>query len=121
MAFEKEHEEFIVIGVNLSIAKNDDEKHLYKEDDLYFEPNNVGYYGIVWISCIYDYYVLYLGFKTINNFFFRTIFKPIKKVYIFEETKYWIFTIRIAIYGIFIPSLEHLPMNMKEGIILEGY
>ena len=45
--FEKEHKEFIIIGVNLSIIKGDDEEHLYNEDDLYLELNNIGYYSII--------------------------------------------------------------------------
>ena len=77
-----------MIGVNLSIAKNDGEEYLYKEDDLYFEPNNIGYHGIVWINYIYDYYTFHLESKAINNFFFKAIFKLIRKMYIFKKTKY---------------------------------
>ena len=69
LTFEKEYEEFTVIDINFNIIKNNDEEHLYEEDDLYFESNNVGYYNIVQINYIYDYYIFYLGFKTINNFF----------------------------------------------------
>ncbi len=47
MVFEKEYEEFIIIDINFSTIKNDDEEHLYKENDLYFEPNNIGYHGII--------------------------------------------------------------------------
>ncbi len=35
------------MDVNLNIAKNNDKEHSYKEDDPYFEPNNVGYYNII--------------------------------------------------------------------------
>ncbi len=45
--FKGEHEEFIVIRVNLNIVKNDSEKHLYDEDDFYFKFNNVGYNNII--------------------------------------------------------------------------
>ncbi len=41
LVFEREYEEFIVIRVNLSIVKKDNEKRLY------LEFNNVGYDGIV--------------------------------------------------------------------------
>jgi len=47
LTFEREHEEFIVIGINLSIIKENGEKHPYNEDDPYLEPNNAGYYNIV--------------------------------------------------------------------------
>jgi len=47
LIFEKEYKEFTVIEVNLSIVKRDNEEYLYDEDDLYFEPNNVGYYDNV--------------------------------------------------------------------------
>jgi len=45
--FEKEHEKFTDIKVNLNITKGDDKEHLYNEDDLYLESNNVGYNNIV--------------------------------------------------------------------------
>ncbi len=73
------------------------------------------------MNYIYNYYIFYLGFKAINNFFFKTIFKPIKKVYRKEETKYWIFTIRTTIYRTFISSLEYLPIYIKKEAILERY
>jgi len=47
LAFEREHEEFIIIEVNLNIARNDGEEYLYNEDDLYLESNNVRYDSIV--------------------------------------------------------------------------
>ncbi len=88
MAFEKEHEEFSVIEINLNIVKNDSEEYPYNENNLYLESNNVGYDDIIWMNCIYNYYTFHLKFKTINNFFFKTMFKPIKKTYRKEETKY---------------------------------
>ncbi len=47
LAFERKYKEFTIIGVNLSIAKEDDKEHLYNEDDLYFKPNNIRYYSII--------------------------------------------------------------------------
>ena len=121
LIFEKEHEEFTVININLSIVKNDNEEYLYKKNDPYLEFNNVEHYNIIQMNCIYNYYTLYLGFKAINNFFFKTIFKLIKKMYTEKETRHWIFTIRTAIYRTFISSLEHLPIYMKEEAILKRY
>ena len=46
LAFEREYKEFIVIRVNLNTVRNDDEEYLYNENDLYFEPNNIGYDNI---------------------------------------------------------------------------
>ena len=40
------------------------------------------------MNYIYDYYVFHLEPKVINNFFFKTIFKSIKKVYREEKTRY---------------------------------
>ena len=71
------------------------------------------------MSCIYDYYVFYLGLKAINNFFFKVMFKFIRRVYTFEEIEHWIFIIRIAMYGTFIPSFEHPPIYIKEGVTLK--
>ncbi len=121
MAFEKKYKEFTVIGVNFNIIKNDGEEHLYDKDDLYLEFNNVGYNNIIWINCIYNYCIFYLEFKKIYNFFFKVIFKLIKKVYREKETRYWIFIIRITIYRIFISLLEYLPIYIKEEAMLEGY
>jgi len=45
--FEGKYEKFIIIEVNFNITKNDDEKYLYNEDDLYFESNNIGYNDII--------------------------------------------------------------------------
>ena len=73
------------------------------------------------MNYIYDYCVLYLGLKTTNNFFFKAMFKPMKKAYKEEETRHWIFITRITIYKTFILSLEHLPIYIKEEAILEGY
>ena len=81
LIFKKKYKEFIVINVNLSITKNDGEEHLYNKDDLYFEFNNAGYDGIIQMNYIYNCYRFYLRPKIINNFFFKTIFKFIKKVY----------------------------------------
>ncbi len=47
LAFEREYEEFTIIGVNLSTVKKDNEEYLYDEDDLYLEFNNVGYNSII--------------------------------------------------------------------------
>ncbi len=47
LAFKEEHEEFIVIRVNLDIIKKNDEKHAYNEDNLYLEPNNIKHYNII--------------------------------------------------------------------------
>ena len=35
------------MDINLNIVRNNNEEHLYDEDDLYFEFNNAGYYSIV--------------------------------------------------------------------------
>ncbi len=88
MVFEEEYKEFIIIKVNLNIARNDGEEYPYNKDDLYLEPNNVGHNDIIWMNYIYDYCIFYLEFKIINNFFLRTIFKSIKKVYKEKETRY---------------------------------
>ncbi len=121
LIFKREYEEFTVMGVNLSTAKNNDEEYLHDEDDPYLEPNNIRHYDIVQINCIYDYCVFYLEFKAINNFFSRAIFRLIKKIYIEKETRYQIFTIRTAIYRTFIPSSKHLLIYVKEGAILKRY
>jgi len=47
LAFEGEYKEFTVIGVNFNTARNDNEEHLYDEDDFYFESNNAGYNDII--------------------------------------------------------------------------
>ncbi len=120
LTFEREYEEFIVISVNLNTTKNDNEEYPYDKDDLYLEFNNVRHYSIVWISCIYDYCIFYLGSKATNNFFFKAIFKLIKKVYIEKEIRHQILTIRITMYRTFIPSFEHPPIYIKEEAILEG-
>ncbi len=88
LAFEGKYEEFIVIRVNLSIIKGNEKEHLYKEDDLYFKFNNVRYNSIIQMNCIYDYCIFHLGFKAINNFFFKAMFKLIKKAYRKKETRY---------------------------------
>ncbi len=81
LAFEREYKEFIVIRVNLNTVRNDDEEYLYNENDLYFEPNNIGYDNIIWMNYIYDYCVFHLRFKATNNFFFKAMFRLIKKTY----------------------------------------
>jgi len=88
LTFERKHKEFTVIKVNLNIARNDSKEYLYDEDDLYLEFNNVGYNSIIWINCIYDYYIFYLGFKATYNFFFKAMFRFIKKIYRKEKTRY---------------------------------
>ncbi len=45
--FKREYKEFIVIRVNLNIAKNDNEKYPYNKDDPYLKPNNIGYNDII--------------------------------------------------------------------------
>ncbi len=72
------------------------------------------------MNCIYNYYVFYLGFKAIYNFFFKAIFRFIKKIYKEEETRYWIFITKIAMYRTFILSFEYPPIYIKEEVILEG-
>ncbi len=119
LVFEGEYKEFTVIRVNLNIIKNDGEKHLYDKDDPYLKPNNAGYNDIIWMNYIYDYCVFHLRSKAINNFFLRVMFKPMKKIYKEEETRYWILTIKTTIYGTFILLFKHLSMYMKEGIILK--
>ncbi len=47
LVFEREYKEFIIIDINFNTTKNDDEKYPYKENNLYFEPNNVGHYNII--------------------------------------------------------------------------
>ena len=47
LTFEKKHEEFTVIKVNLNIIRKDDEEYLYNEDDPYSEPNNARYHNII--------------------------------------------------------------------------
>ncbi len=81
LAFKRKYEEFIIIRINLNIVRNDGEEYLYNEDDLYLKFNNIEHNDIVWMNCIYNYYILYLRFKVINNFFFKAMFRFIKKVY----------------------------------------
>ncbi len=66
---EGKHKEFTVIRVNFNIIRNDNEEYPYNKDDLYFESNNAGYNGIIWMNCIYNYYVFHLESKTTYNFF----------------------------------------------------
>jgi len=73
------------------------------------------------MNCIYNYYTLHLKFKAINNLFFGAIFKPIRKPYKKEETRYWILTIRTTIYRTFISSFKHPPIYIKEEAILKRY
>ena len=119
LASEGEYEEFTGIKINLNTIKNDGEEHLYNEDNLYLESNNVGYNNIIQMNCIYNYYIFHLRFKITNNFFFKAIFKPIKKIYRKEETRYWIFTTRTTIYRTFILSFKHLSIYIKERAILK--
>ncbi len=103
------YEEFTVIKINFNIVKKDDEEYPNNEDDFYVKPNNIKYYNIIQMNYIYNYCALHLRFKTINNFFFKPIFKLIKKVYKKEEIRHQIFTIRTTIYRTFISSLEYPP------------
>ncbi len=73
------------------------------------------------MNCIYDYYIFYLKFKTINNFFFKIMFKPMKKIYKEEEIKYWIFIIKTTMYKTFISLFEHPSIYIKKEIILKRY
>ena len=73
------------------------------------------------MNYIYDYYTFHLGPKTINNFFLKAIFKPMKKVYKEKEIRYWIFTIKTAIYKTFILSFEYPLIYIKEEAILKEY
>ena len=45
--FERKHEEFTIIRINLNIAKKDNKEYLYDKNDLYFELNNIGYNNII--------------------------------------------------------------------------
>ncbi len=45
--FERKYEEFIIIGINLNIARNNGEKYFYNKDDLYLKFNNIGYNDII--------------------------------------------------------------------------
>ncbi len=71
------------------------------------------------MNYIYNYYILHLRSKATNNFFSKTMFKPIKKTYKEEETRHWIFTIKTTIYSTFILLLEHPPIYIKEEVILK--
>ncbi len=44
-----------------------------------------------------------------------------RKAYREKETKYWIFTIRTAMYRIFILLFKHPLIYIKERTILKGY
>ncbi len=121
LVFKREYKEFIIIEINFNIIRKDNKKHFYNKDNLYFKFNNIRYNNIIQINYIYNYYIFYLGFKAIDNIFFRIIFKPIKKVYREEETRHWIFIIKTTIYRTFIPSFEHLSIYIKKGSILKGY
>ena len=48
------------------------------------------------------------------------MFRPIKRIYIFKETEYWILIIRTTIYRTFTLLLKHPPIYIKKGVILEG-
>ena len=47
LAPEGEYKEFTVIKVNFNIIRRDGKEYLYKENDLYFEFNNVRYNDII--------------------------------------------------------------------------
>ncbi len=42
-----EREEFITMEINFNAIRKDSKERSYKENDLYFEPNNMGYHGVV--------------------------------------------------------------------------
>ncbi len=65
--------------------------------------------------------MFYLELKAIYNFFFKTMFKPIKKIYKEKEIRYWILTTKTTIYGTFISSFEHPLIYIKEEAMLKGY
>ena len=88
LIFKKEYKEFTIIKVNFNTIRNNNEEYQYNKDDFYLEFNNTGYNNIIQINCIYNYYTFYLRFKVINNFFFKTMFKLIKKMYKEEKTRY---------------------------------
>ncbi len=121
LAFEREYKDFIVIVINLNIVKKDDEEYFYNEDDLYLKSNNIKYYNIIQMKCIYNYCAFYLRSKAINNFFLKIIFKLIKKVYRKKEIRYQIFIIKTTIYRTFILSFKYLLIYIKEEIILKRY
>ncbi len=73
------------------------------------------------MNYIYNYCTFYLGFKAINNFFLKTMFKFIRKVYKEKEMRHWIFIIKTTIYKTFISSFEYPSIYIKKKIILEGY
>ncbi len=60
LAPEGEYKEFIVIGVNLNIIRNNSEEYLYNKNDLYLKFNNAGYNDITQMNYIYNYCILYL-------------------------------------------------------------
>ncbi len=39
----EKYKEFTIIGINFNIIREDKEKYLYNEDNLYFEFNNIEY------------------------------------------------------------------------------
>ncbi len=47
LTFKREYKEFIVIGVNLNTAKEDNKEYSYNENNLYLELNNIRYYNII--------------------------------------------------------------------------
>ncbi len=120
LAFKKKYKEFIIMDINLNITRNDNEEHLYKEDDPYLELNNVEYHNIIQMNYIYNYCTFYLKPKATNNFFLKAMFKLIKRIYTFEETEYWILIIRTTMYRIFTSSSEHPPIYIKKGATLKG-
>jgi len=73
------------------------------------------------MNYIYNYYIFYLKFKIINNFFSKVIFRFIRKIYTKEETKHWIFIIKITIYRTFISLFEYSLIYIKEEAMLERY
>src|SRR6266566_6153952 len=50
----------------------------------------------------------------IRSFFFKTMFRPIKKAYIEEETRHWILITRTTIYKTFILSLKYPSIYIKK-------
>ena len=105
-----------MMDINLNTIKNDGEKHLYDKNNLYFESNNVRYYNIIQMNCIYNYCVFHLRSKVINNFFSKTIFKLMKKVYTFEKIEHQIFITKTTMYRTFILSSEYPSIYIKKEL-----
>ncbi len=121
LAFKRKHKEFTIIKVNFNIIKKDNEEHPYEENDPYLKPNNTRHYNITQMNYIYNYYIFHLKPKATNNFFSKTIFKLIKKIYKEKKTRCQIFTTRTTIYRTFTLSFEYPSIYIKEKTTLKRY